>query len=508
MNRFRYQVATLVTINVGLLVAASAQAGSWQSNAPFGATLQGDLYTPTTPAASPAIMVAIHYCSGNSSSAHGWFQSSADQYGFYIIAPNAGKNCFDSSASRSGDPAAIVKMVQYVITNKNADSSRVFAAGYSSGGCMTNTLLAIYPDVFVGGAALPGYPAGAWPAGDTSCSLCGDASRPNSSDTGQKYADMVKGVFSFSGTRPCVQEWVGGGDQYHFATWLPVVASEFQILGNLGSGTTGTGAPSGWTRTEYKDSSGHVMLQTNLGPSSQAHDLTGAGLNGQVISFLGLDKPTGACGLTSAGGASGTGGASSAGGNKATGGTTSAGGSKAAGGTSSAGGGAKATGGTSSFGGSGTKATGGSNSNTGGTPAAGGSPAGTGGTLVTPTGGSKATGGAVSNTGGIASVATGGTSSANTNVATGGIATATTTQPGTGGNGNPTVGGSAAIGGNATVGGNEAVGGETVSNSRPVTSGTGSCSCRVVGNHERSGSVLSLGLLGIAFAAWRRRRRE
>jgi MYXO-CTERM domain-containing protein len=97
----------------------------------------------------------------------------------------------------------------------------------------------------------------------------------------------------------------------------------------LGSGTAGTGAPSGWTRTEYKDNSGHVMLQTNLGPASQAHDLTSAGLNGQVISFLGLDKPTGSCGLDGGGGASGTGGAPStdgggttAGGNEAVGGET------------------------------------------------------------------------------------------------------------------------------------------------------------------------------------------
>ena len=182
----RNQVAALLTMGAGLLFAASVQAGSWQNNAPFGATLQGDLYTPTTPAASPAILVAIHYCSGNSGNAHSWFQSAADSNGFYIIAPNAGKNCFDSSISRSGDPAAIVKMVQYVLTNKNADASRVFAAGFSSGGCMTNTLLAIYPEVFAGGSALPGFPAGLWPAGDTSCTKCG--SSPGGSDTGQSYA--------------------------------------------------------------------------------------------------------------------------------------------------------------------------------------------------------------------------------------------------------------------------------------------------------------------------------
>jgi hypothetical protein len=193
---------------------------------------------------------------------------------------------------------------------------------------MTNTLLAVYPDVFAGGAALPGYPAGAWPAGDVQCSLCG-GSGPSSSDTGQKYADLVKGAFQWDGARPCVQQWVGGADQYQFAKWLPVIASEFQILMNLNDGTTGAGAPNGWTRTDYKDSAGRVMLQTNLGPASQQHDLTSAGLNGQVISFLGLDKPTGSCG--SGNSTSGTGGASNdgAGGSSAAGGTESVGGSGA-----------------------------------------------------------------------------------------------------------------------------------------------------------------------------------
>ena len=153
------------------------------------------------------IPVAIHYCGGNAGAAHGWFQSAADTNGFYIITPDAGKNCFDSSASRDGDKAAIVKMVDTVVA-LGGDKTRVFAAGFSSGGCMTNTLIAVYPDVFAGGSALPGYPAGAWPKGDTSCQLCG-GSGPGGSDTGQKYADLVKGVFAFSGTRPCSQQWVG-----------------------------------------------------------------------------------------------------------------------------------------------------------------------------------------------------------------------------------------------------------------------------------------------------------
>ncbi|MCL2449367.1 MAG: prolyl oligopeptidase family serine peptidase [Polyangiaceae bacterium] len=301
MTRHRRYVAALLTLGVGLLLAADARAGSWQNKFSFGSTLQGDLYTPTTPASPPAILVVVHMCTGHSTTVHGWFDSYADQQGFYLIAPDAGKQCFDSSASRDGDRAAIVTMVNYVLTNMHADPTRVFSAGMSSGGCMTNTLLAIYPDVFAGGSAMPGFPAGGWPAGDTTCTKCG--SQPDHAGDGAYWGNLARSVFAWSGTYPCSQQWVGGGDEYNFDGWLPTVAAQFQNLGNLGSGMPGTGAPSGWTRTVYADSAGNVRLETNLGPTSQKHDLETVQppLYGDVVRFLGLDKATGACGLTTTG---------------------------------------------------------------------------------------------------------------------------------------------------------------------------------------------------------------
>lgn len=178
MMRRQYHLAAILAVHVGFagsLLAAKAQAGTWQTGVAFGATLRGDLYVPTTPGTSPAILVVMHMCTGHASTVHGWFDSYADQQGFYLIAPDAGKNCFDASASRDGDKAAVVTMVQYVLSHTNADPSRVFATGMSSGGCMTNTLLAVYPDVFAGGAAMPGFPAGTWPADDVSCTKCGSS---------------------------------------------------------------------------------------------------------------------------------------------------------------------------------------------------------------------------------------------------------------------------------------------------------------------------------------------
>jgi acetylxylan esterase len=387
MTHSRNCAVALLTVTFGLLLAAPARAGSWQNGfSGFGATLQGDLYTPTTPAASPAVLVAIHMCTGHSTTVHGWFDAYADKQGFYIIAPDAGKQCFDSSASRDGDKAAIVKMVDYLLTQKNADKTRVFAAGMSSGGCMTNTLLAIYPDVFAGGSAMPGFPAGAWPAGDTVCSKCG--STPPSLD-GTYWANMARKAFTWSGTYPCSQQWVGGGDQYNFNGWLPAVAAQFQTLSSLGSGMPATGR-SGWTRTVYKDSAGNVRLETNLGPTSQMHDLETVSptLYGDVITFLGLDKATGSCGIAGGTGSGGVGGGTSDGG-AATGNGgagAGAGGMRGAGGATGGGGMQTGTAGTS--GGAGMPGIAGSTGSAGATGAGGSTNTGTGGSTSSGSGGS------------------------------------------------------------------------------------------------------------------------
>jgi MYXO-CTERM domain-containing protein len=479
-------------LNVGLLFTGAAQAGSWQPNAPFGATLKGDLYTPTTPAANPAILVVIHMCMGHSATVQSWFSSYADKQGFYLIAPDAGKQCFDSSASRSGDAAAIVTMVNWVLTNKHADKNRVFAAGMSSGGCMTNTLLAVYPDVFAGGSAMPGFPAGGWPAGDTTCSKCG--SSPPSTD-GKYWGDKARAAFSWSGTYGCSQQWVGGGDEYNFNGWLPAVVAQWQNLAGLDGGESATTTWSGWTRKVYKDASGNVRLETNLGPTSQKHDIETVNppVYGDVIRFLGLDTPNGVCGIVPSGsGGMGSGGASN-GGAPGSGGATGMastphmGGAPGAGGASNTGGTGPGSGGTSTTGGTGT----------------GGTATGAGGTSTT---GGTSTSGGTTSAGGTST--TGGTGTGGTATGTGGTST-------TGGTGTATGGSTSATGGapSGNTGGTTSTSG---SSGAPTTNGSGGdsdgsdkggCAVSVAGSSPVT-PIAGLLVAGLAFFARRRRARR
>jgi len=105
------------------------------------------LYVPTTLAEKPAIIVAIHYCSGTASA---YFSGSpyrqlADQKGFIVIYPESpySGTCWDvsSKATLTRDGGAnsnsIANMVKHVIGEYDADPEKVFVTGTSSGAMMT-----------------------------------------------------------------------------------------------------------------------------------------------------------------------------------------------------------------------------------------------------------------------------------------------------------------------------------------------------------------------------------
>jgi MYXO-CTERM domain-containing protein len=151
-------------------------------------------------------------------------------------------------------------------------------------------------------------------------------------------------------------------------------------------------------------------------------------------------------------------------------------------------GGAGGTGGASGIGGA---------SGTGGAPSTGGVPA---------TGGMTAAGG---------SRATGGTAGAGGMNATGGSVVITASGGATGATGGArATGGDAAIGGAIGTGGSVGAAGDTGTGAAGGAGGTGTstgvggCSCRVVGQHQNSGSLAGLGLLGLMLAVSLHRRRS
>ena len=189
MKAFRFFSALVVLAALVALVmpVQTARAASLVEVTGFGNNPTGlrmYLYVPGSVTAHPAILVAVHYCTGSGPAFFSGteFASLADRYGFIIIYPSATRNgaCFDVSSPQAlthnggSDPVGIVSMVSYVESHNNGDSSRVYVTGASSGAMMTNVLIGDYPDVFKAGAAFMGVP-------DTCFSTTsgGDPTNPN-----------------------------------------------------------------------------------------------------------------------------------------------------------------------------------------------------------------------------------------------------------------------------------------------------------------------------------------
>jgi len=479
----RLRTATcLLSAGAALALAPSAHAASWLTNVNYGGAsgaTRTDFYVPSNVKPNPAVLFSIHYCSGQGSNAHSWFQSYADQYGFIIIAPTAHGNCFDANLGRKGEQADFVLMIDYAIKTYMADTNRVYAAGLSSGACMAQALAADYPDRFAAVSSLAGVPAGAWTGGN-------DYAWSTSGTTGaQAWGDKVRNADpGFTGPRPHVQIWHGKGDTtLTYSQTFPIELIQFpNVFGltdadGMKMSIKPAGAKSTWDRTTFKDCSGDVVVEANDGPQSVTHDLGNEGIWQDTIRFFdlangGVTKK--ACGGTT-GGAGGMGGMGSGGAATAGAGGRGSGGAPPAGGTGNAGTGMTSGGMT---GVSGTGPTGGTAGTAMGTAGAtmgtAGTATGMGGTATGMGGTATGMGGTATGTGGTA-MGTGGTGSAGKPAGTGGSAGTGTTTAGTGG--------------------------ET-----PGEDPAG-CGCRVA-NQSTGGTSALLLVGGLALLGTRRRRRE
>lgn len=120
----------------------------------FGANTSGTkmyIYVPSKLAASPPIIVAIHYCTGTAQAYYNGspYASLADQKGFIVIYPESpySGTCWDVSSKAAlthnggGDSNSIANMVTYALKQYSGDASKVFVTGSSSGAMMTVCLL-------------------------------------------------------------------------------------------------------------------------------------------------------------------------------------------------------------------------------------------------------------------------------------------------------------------------------------------------------------------------------
>jgi acetylxylan esterase len=288
---------------VGLTVATPASAAALTEVTNFGTNPSGlrmHIYVPDRVAARPAIVVAVHYCTGTGPAFYSGTQyaSLADRYGFIVIYPSATRSgqCFDvyspEALRRDGgsDPVSIMSMVRYTQQRYNGDPSRIFATGVSSGAMMTNVLLGLYPDVFAAGAAFAGVPFGcfATTGGSTWNSDCANGSITK---TPQQWGDLVRNAYpGYNGPRPRMQLWHGTADETLRYPNFGEEIKQWTNLQGVSQTPTYTDTPqSGATRTRYGGSGPTAPVEA-ISLQGVSHNLP---VNAaEAIRFFGLDTST------------------------------------------------------------------------------------------------------------------------------------------------------------------------------------------------------------------------
>jgi len=287
-----------------VVTSSSAQAATLQQVTGFGtnpSNLEMYVYRPDGLPAHPALLVAVHYCTGSGPAFYSGTQYAAlaDRYKYVVVYPsstNADK-CFDVSSpaalTRNGgsDPVGIMSMVNYAKQNYGVDSSRIYATGTSSGAMMTNVLLADYPDVFKAGAAFAGVPYTCFSTGSATNRWNSECSGGRISKTAQAWGDLVRANNpGYSGPWPRMQLWHGTSDTTLSYNNFGEEIKQWTNVNGLSQTPTRTDTPSsGDTRTQYANTAGTVLVE--------AHSLAGVSHNLPVnaaaaISFFGLDGTT------------------------------------------------------------------------------------------------------------------------------------------------------------------------------------------------------------------------
>ncbi|KAM7199119.1 Alpha/Beta hydrolase fold [Rhypophila sp. PSN 637] len=227
------------------------------------------IYVPDQLAPKPAVLVNPHWCHGTAAAAFGSsYPALARKHGFIVIypeSPHKADQCWDVSSAETlthnggGDSLGIVSMVKWTLAKYNADPSRVFVTGVSSGAMMTNVLIGSYPDVFAAGSAWAGVPFGCYAAPGNNAGVYGywndQCATGKVKRASEEWKAIVEAAYpgykgwrpkfqTFHGTKDEVLDYVNFGEQ--IKEWTAVLG-----LSETPTATTENTPLSGWTKTTY-----------------------------------------------------------------------------------------------------------------------------------------------------------------------------------------------------------------------------------------------------------------
>ncbi len=298
-------LAVGLALGMGLQAAPHAAAASLTQVTNFGSNpsnLLMYLYVPNNVKPDPPILLALHGCQGSGPYLYSStdFGSLADRYGFIVIYPstNPSGSCWDVSSDQAlkrnggSDPVGLMSMITYTEQHYGGNPNAVYVTGESSGGMMTNVMLADYPDVFKAGAAFMGVPY--------HCFYTGSVRGWNSACaqgqiimTPQQWGDLVRNTADpgYTGARPRVQLWHGTADTtLNYNNLGEEIKQWTNVLGVSQTPSSSDTPVTNWNRTRYNDGSGTTRVEAySIAGAGHQLPIQGTQMAAYAIHFMGLD---------------------------------------------------------------------------------------------------------------------------------------------------------------------------------------------------------------------------
>ncbi|GGQ89318.1 extracellular catalytic domain type 1 short-chain-length polyhydroxyalkanoate depolymerase [Kitasatospora griseola] len=292
-----------LAVGLNLQTAPRAAAASLTQITNFGTNPTGllmHLYVPASVKPDPPILLAMHGCQGNGPYMYSStdFGALADQYGFLVIYPSTNPNgsCWDVSSDQAltrgggSDPVGLMSMITYTEQHYGGNPDAVYVTGESSGGMMTNVMLADHPDVFKAGAAFMGVPHHCFHTGSVR-GWNGPCAQGQVSMTAQQWGGLVRNAYAgYTGPRPRVQLWHGTADTVLSYNNLGEEIKQWTDVLGVSQTPSATDTPaSGWTRTRYNNGAGTQVEAYSIAGAGHQLPVQGAGMAANAVHFMGLD---------------------------------------------------------------------------------------------------------------------------------------------------------------------------------------------------------------------------
>lgn len=227
-------------------------------------------YVPTALPTDAPLVVALHGCAQSAASYDaetGW-QLFADRYRFALLLPqqqsaNNALNCFTwfetgDITRGQGEVLSIKQMVDRMIADHGTAPSRIYVTGLSAGGAMATTLLAAYPDVFVGGAIIAGLPhrCATTQAATSGCMNSGTNLTP------AQWGDKVRASSTWTGPWPIVSVWHGSSDSTVTPSNLTEIMEQWTNVHGIDQTAEVSDTVGGFPHKVYKTASGQARVET------------------------------------------------------------------------------------------------------------------------------------------------------------------------------------------------------------------------------------------------------